>query len=68
MNLSELPGADIILPGIDDLHNSKANTVGSLLIAIAATRLTKAGLNFPKDCLAFIARTNLICSSSRGTV
>jgi hypothetical protein len=52
MNLSELPGADIILPGIDDLHNSKANTVGSLLIAIAATRLTKAGLHFPKDCLA----------------
>lgn len=43
MNLEELPGAEIILPGIDDLHNGKTNTVGALLIAIAATRLTKAG-------------------------
>jgi hypothetical protein len=52
MNLEELPGAELILPGIDDLHNGKTNTVGSLLIAIAATRLTKAGLDFPSSCLA----------------
>jgi hypothetical protein len=52
MNLSELPGAELILPGIDDLYNGKTNTVGSLLIAIAATRLSKAGLDFPREHLA----------------
>ena len=52
MNLRELPGAELILPGIDDLHNGETNTVGSLLVAIAATRLTEAGLDIPKDCLA----------------
>jgi hypothetical protein len=52
MNLSELPGAELILPGIDDLHNGEINTVGALLIAIAATRLTEAGLNFPSWHLA----------------
>ncbi|GJD21290.1 unknown protein [Rivularia sp. IAM M-261] len=51
MNLYELPGAELVLPGIDDLHNGETNTVGSLLIAIAATRLTEAGLNFPRDRL-----------------
>ncbi|KYC35277.1 hypothetical protein WA1_08985 [Scytonema hofmannii PCC 7110] len=52
MNLNELPGAELILPGIDDLHNGKTNTVGSLLVAIAATRLTEAGLDIPKERLA----------------
>lgn len=52
MNLEELPGAEFILPGIEDLHNGQTNTVGALLIAIAATRLTKAGLNFPIEHLA----------------
>ncbi|GJD19143.1 unknown protein [Rivularia sp. IAM M-261] len=52
MNLEELPGAEFILPGIDDLHNGETNTVGALLIAIAATRLSEAGLDFPLLCLA----------------
>ncbi|MUG91951.1 hypothetical protein F7734_05545 [Scytonema sp. UIC 10036] len=52
MNLEELPGADLILPGIDDLHNGETNTVASLLVAIAATRLTEVGLDIPKDRLA----------------
>ena len=52
MNLEELPGAEFILPGVDDLYNGKTNTVGALLIAIAATRLTKAGLDFPSYSLA----------------
>lgn len=52
MNLEELPGAEFILPGIEDLHNGKTNTVGALLIAIAATRLTKVGLDFPRNHLA----------------
>ncbi len=51
MNLNELPGAEFILPGLDDLGNGDAKTVGSLLVAIAATRLTEAGLDFSKDCL-----------------
>lgn len=51
MSLNELPGAELILPGLDDLHNGKINTVGSLLVAIAATRLTEAGLDVPKDRL-----------------
>ncbi len=52
MNLNELPGAELILPGLEDLHHGKTNTVGSLLVAIAATRLTEAGLNVPKEHLA----------------
>ena len=48
MNLNELPGAELILSGLDDLHNGKTNTVGSLLIAIASTRLIEAGLDVPK--------------------
>ena len=52
MSFNELPGAELILPGLDDLHQGETNTVGALLVAIAATRLTAAGLEIPKDCLA----------------
>ncbi len=52
MNLNELPGAELILPGLDDLRNGKTNTIGSLLVAIAATRLTEAGIDIPKNNLA----------------
>jgi hypothetical protein len=52
MNLNELPGAEIILPGLNDLHNGESNTIGALLIAIASTRLTEAGLYIPKYHLA----------------
>lgn len=45
-NLEELPGAELILPGLEDLHNGKSETVGALLIAIASARLTEAGLDF----------------------
>lgn len=51
MNLTELPGAELILPGLKDLHNGKSDTVGALLVAIASIRLTAAGLNIPKDHL-----------------
>jgi hypothetical protein len=51
MNLNELPGAELILPGIEDLRNGNTNTIGSLLITIASTRLAEAGLEFPKDQL-----------------
>jgi hypothetical protein len=46
MELQELPGAELILPGLEDLHNGHSETVGALLIAIASTRLAEAGLNF----------------------
>jgi hypothetical protein len=52
MSLNELPGAELVLPGLDDLHHGETNTVGSLLVAIAATRLIEAGLDVPKDRLA----------------
>jgi hypothetical protein len=52
MNLSELPGSELILPGLDDLHNRQSHTVGALLVAIASMRLTAAGLDIPKDRLA----------------
>ncbi|MBE9111011.1 hypothetical protein IQ273_16505 [Nodosilinea sp. LEGE 07298] len=51
MNLHELPGADLILPGLEDLHDGKADTVGALLVTIASICLTKAGLDVPKSCL-----------------
>ena len=52
MNLNDLPGAEIILPGLSDLHSGNSNTVGALLIAIAATRLTEAGLDIHNYHLA----------------
>ncbi len=52
MDLHELPGADLILSGVDDLYNGETETVGALLVAIASTRLTKAGLSFPRAHLA----------------
>ena len=52
MNLNELPGAEIILHGLSDLQSGESNTIGALLVAIAATRLTEAGLDIPKDHLA----------------
>ncbi|BAS60130.1 hypothetical protein NIES2135_67680 (plasmid) [Leptolyngbya boryana NIES-2135] len=52
ISLNELPGAELILSGLDDLQNGKSNTVGSLLVAIAATRLAEAGLDIPKERLA----------------
>ena len=52
MSLDDLPGAELILPGLRDLHNGESNTIGALLVAIAATRLTEAGLNIPKNHLA----------------
>jgi hypothetical protein len=54
-----LPGAELILPGLRDLHNGESNTIGALLVAgakraygIAATRLTQAGLDIPENHLA----------------
>lgn len=52
MSLDGLPGSELILPGLNDLHRGEANTVGALLVAIAATRLTEAGLDVPKSNLA----------------
>jgi hypothetical protein len=52
MSLDELPGAELILLGLDDLHRGQANTVGSLLVEIASIRLTAAGLDVPKEHLS----------------
>ena len=41
VNLNELPAGEIILMGLRDLHNGESNTIGALLVAIAATRLTE---------------------------
>ena len=52
MTLNELPGAELILPGLEDLHQGETHTVGALLVAIASTRLSEAGLDIPKGKLA----------------
>jgi hypothetical protein len=52
MELNELPGAELILPGLEDLHQGKNNTIDSLLILIASVRLTAAGLPIPQKPLA----------------
>ena len=41
----------MILPGLEDLHDGESDMVGALLISIASTRLTQAGLKFPKSHL-----------------
>ncbi|MGD1927966.1 MAG: hypothetical protein ACFB12_03565 [Leptolyngbyaceae cyanobacterium] len=51
MEWQELPGAELILPGLKDLQNGNSETVGALLIAIASKRLTEAGLIFYRSHL-----------------
>ncbi len=51
MELNELPGSELILPGLEDLLHGRNNTIGSLLIAIASKRLIAAGLDIPKQPL-----------------
>jgi hypothetical protein len=51
MELNELPGSELILPGLEDLSHGINNTVGSLLISIASIRLTAAGLDIPQVSL-----------------
>ena len=51
MELQELPRAELILPGLEDLRKGNSETIGALLIAITSTRLTEAGLNFPTSHL-----------------
>jgi hypothetical protein len=51
MNLHELPGSELIFPGLEDLRRGETNTVEALLVTIAATRLTSAGLDIPRDRL-----------------
>jgi hypothetical protein len=52
MNLTELPGAEWVLPGLEDLQQGQSQTIGALLVAIAATRLSMAGLDVAKANLA----------------
>jgi hypothetical protein len=52
MELDELPGSELILPGLEDLYHGKNDTIGSLLISIASIRLTAAGLDIPQEPLA----------------
>ncbi len=52
MNLSDLPGGELILQGLRDLEQGNSQTIGALLIAIAATRLREAGLEIHKYQLA----------------
>jgi hypothetical protein len=51
MELNELPGSELILPGLEDLYYGRNNTIGSLLISIASIRLTAAGLDIPQMSL-----------------
>ena len=51
MNLETLPSSELILPGLDDLQKGQMTTIGALLVTIAETRLSNAGLNVPKDNL-----------------
>ena len=59
MELNELPGSELILPGLEDLYYGRNNTIGSLLISLAkplwkrlaSMRLTAAGLDIPQVSL-----------------
>jgi hypothetical protein len=52
VELNELPGSELILPGLEDLRQGKNQTIGALLIAIASIRLAEAGLEIPRQPLA----------------
>jgi hypothetical protein len=59
MELNELPGSELILPGLEDLYHSRNNMIGSLLVSLAeplwkrlaSIRLTAAGLDIPQVSL-----------------
>jgi hypothetical protein len=59
VELNELPGSELILPGLEDLYHGRNNTIGSLLISLAeplwkrlaSIRLTAAGLDIPQGSL-----------------
>jgi hypothetical protein len=51
MELNELLGSELILPGLEDISHGRNNTIGSLLILIASIRLTAAGLDIPQVSL-----------------
>jgi hypothetical protein len=52
VELNQLPGSELILPGLEDLRHGRNQTIGALLIAIASIRLAKAGLEIPNQPLA----------------
>ncbi len=52
MELNELPGSELILPGLEDLRHGNNQTIGALLIAIASRRLAAAGLEIPTQPLS----------------
>ncbi len=52
MELKELPGSELILPGLEDLRYGNNQTIGALLISIASIRLAAAGLEIPPGPLS----------------
>ena len=46
MDIGSLPGADLIRAGLDDAAAGR-ESIGSLLVAIGAPRLRRAGLTVP---------------------
>ncbi len=47
MNLDELPGGEWVTQGLADLHQGHNDTVGALLVSMAASRLRGLGLDVP---------------------
>jgi hypothetical protein len=48
LELVDLPGGDLIAQGLADLRQGQRQTIGALLIAIAASRLRNNGLPVPR--------------------
>jgi hypothetical protein len=64
MEVNELPGSELILPGLEDLDLGRNNMIGSLLISIASIRLTAAGLDIPQVSLVSESELALYNQSS----
>jgi hypothetical protein len=72
MELNELPGSELILPGLEDLYHGRNNTIGSLLISLAKplskeTRIypfNRSGIGYSTGVSSVRARTGFVCSSS----
>ena len=47
-SLDDLPGAELVLPGLADVREGRADTIEALLVRIAAPRLRRAGLDVPE--------------------
>ena len=47
-NLENLPGAELVLPGLQDIAEGRLETIEALLVAVGSPRLRRLGFDLPE--------------------